>query len=88
MSVPYMIHVPAFDLRLYAVGHTGRREPYALGVGAADGNRVSEVAAGSRPEMRDLRNRLLIALRSDPDTLDAVASALAKLAQRLPPDPL
>lgn len=85
MSAPRAIGVPVFDLRLEGVGHL-QPEPYALVVAAADCRARSQIASGTRREMKSLRNRLLIAVRSDPATIDGVASLLAKLARSLPPD--
>jgi hypothetical protein len=76
--------VPAFDLRLAALDQSVREEPYALVVGVAHSGVVTELAAGTRREMKDLRNRLLIELRAERGPLEALASALARVARSLP----
>jgi hypothetical protein len=87
MSQPNVTGVYAFDLRLMNVGHlTGRAgTPVALVVGVAESKRVSEVAAGTRKQMRALRNWLVVKLRNEPEVLDVLASQLAAVARKVPP---
>jgi len=75
------IGLPAYELRVKDLDPKHHDEPYGLFVGVAGSGQVCQFAAGSRSDMRDLRQAILKAIRSNREPLEALASALAKVAR-------
>lgn len=77
--------VEAFSLRVVDVsGDQPRRPgPYVLAIAVAESNTETEVAHGTRSEMKTLRHQLLIAIRNDRGPLEALSSSLAAIVRGL-----